>query len=252
MNKSTKSAGLFGGKVIIKDSLPSTNTWSLLHSKELNNGDIIAAIEQTQGRGRFNRKWFSTAKKCLTFSVILKSGFIDKDKTQYISMAAALAIRHTLQEYGVKSFCKWPNDVIAGEGKISGILVETDSSSDDIILGIGINVNMSESELEVPLIKQIATSMLVQKHVRYAPFTVLQKLIPHLEKTLLILRNNGFNRLLNEWRKNDALSGCNIRLKTERRSITGSYAGIDQDGKLLIKDRKGNILSFYSGDVSLI
>ena len=63
--------GLWGGDLLRFQTLPSTNQWALDHGEDLRHGDVILAVRQTAGRGRFTRKWHSPGNRCLTFSFLI-------------------------------------------------------------------------------------------------------------------------------------------------------------------------------------
>ena len=92
-------------------------------SKQIGEGSVFIAEEQTAGRGRFKRKWISDQGANLTFSILLKP---EISKMRLINMATALAISSGIHLItGIKTTLKWPNDVRINKKKVAGILIES-------------------------------------------------------------------------------------------------------------------------------
>lgn len=129
-------------KTIYFDSLPSTNDYLKDNFYEYNDEDVIVAITQTAGRGRFKREWISNND--LTFSILFKN-------TKYNhSIIAPLAIIYTLKKYSINAKIKWPNDIYLNNHKLSGILIESMYTADIKeceIVGIGINTSKKDDSL---------------------------------------------------------------------------------------------------------
>ena len=105
------------------DTIDSTNTYALEHFEELEDFCAIVANIQTQGRGRFERKWISSDNENIYLSFVLKpqnTRFVT-NLTQYLSVA----VSKVLMTYGVNPKIKWPNDVLINNKKICGILCES-------------------------------------------------------------------------------------------------------------------------------
>ncbi len=105
-------------------------------------GWIVGAEEQTAGRGRKGRRWFSEPGKGLTFSLVIAPGW-ERKRWGWLSVAAALAVcEGGLRPRGLRPLIKWPNDVLVGGRKICGILIEI--RGDCAVIGVGMNVNEQE------------------------------------------------------------------------------------------------------------
>ncbi len=146
------------------DSLDSTNSEALRRSAGLGHLTVIAARRQTAGRGQRGNRWLSAEGENLTFSIFLRfSGRGQADTAGcpalkasgqfFISEAAAIAQCRFLSRYGIQARIKWPNDIYAGDRKISGMLVENSLSGENVrtsVIGIGLNVNQTEFPPELP------------------------------------------------------------------------------------------------------
>ena len=133
--------------VQVFDTLPGTNDYlrQLCHSGNVKEGLVIRALNQTQGRGQFDREWFSEPGKNLTLSLLLEPKGIQLKEVFMLSKAMALAVYHTVAKLTHQPCSiKWPNDILCGDHKIAGILIENIIQGDEIkqsIVGIGLNVN---------------------------------------------------------------------------------------------------------------
>lgn len=116
-------------------------------------GDVIAAEFQTAGRGRLERSFEAPAKTALLFSFYIKP-IRNREEWGWISLIAGYCVASTLHEFGAT--IKWPNDILIGNKKVSGLIAEI--VGDGVVVGIGINVGMKQSELPV----ETATSLLIE------------------------------------------------------------------------------------------
>lgn len=133
-------------------SVPSTNTWMKEHTAECAHGFVVAATDQTAGRGQRGNFWEAEPGKNLTFSIMLRPDEIDAAHQFRISEAVALAVvevlRRNLKEHVLPENVKvkWPNDIYVNDDKIAGILIENTLQGTRIqtsIAGVGINVNQT-------------------------------------------------------------------------------------------------------------
>ncbi|MFA5688754.1 MAG: biotin--[acetyl-CoA-carboxylase] ligase [Kiritimatiellales bacterium] len=229
------------------DRLPSTNTF-LKESVEINgvpgNGTIIAAREQTQGRGRQARQWISGANENLTFSVFI-SDRIDPQKLPSSTMAAAIAIRRLLAEEKIPAILKWPNDVLVNGKKICGILSERISAG--LIIGIGLNVNMRDPAG----IDQPATSIFHETGERQNLEELLDRLLAHLAPQLTLWKAQGFAGLRAEWEAGCPALGSTVTVRDGDSKRTGILAGFGSAGELLLRDSTGGNLTVWAGDLDI-
>jgi len=109
---------------------------------------VLIAREQTRGKGRFKRKWFSDVGG-LYMTIVLK--IKDLDKAKFLTFAAALSVIRTIRKLTkLNALVKWPNDVLINGKKICGILTETTAGKDNYsFVGIGLNVNQKKFSRQV-------------------------------------------------------------------------------------------------------
>ena len=139
-------------------SATSTNYELRQRKDSLDNLSIIAAFEQTKGRGQGDHSWYSSPYTNLTFSMLLRfpeqGGFsLDSSDMLLITQISTLGIVDYLSEKGVNARIKWPNDIWVGDKKICGILIENILDGRQIresIVGIGLNLNEENWPSELP------------------------------------------------------------------------------------------------------
>lgn len=146
---------IIGSNIIFKESLPSTNSYldELLKSRDLQEGTIVHANYQTDGRGQIGNRWLSEDGKNLLMSVLLMPVMIEPDDQFIISRMLSLAVCDFLRRYIPVCCIKWPNDIYVNNDKIAGMLIENTLMEEKIqysIAGIGLNINQEKFPAEVP------------------------------------------------------------------------------------------------------
>ncbi len=231
--------------------LTSTNTFLRQHSMELNNYSVIWAEEQTHGRGRFDRVWYSKPGKDLTFSILLPLESQVIRFRQNITQIAALSVAVLLEDYGLKPDLKWPNDVLINNRKICGILCETVDLGEKTfaVLGIGLNVNSNDDSS--PRYGNSPTS--IQKELGFETdrFEIFQQLLHLLFKTFVELGKEGFEQSRREIKKR--LLFVNERIVVNhgsKYSHSGIILDLNHDGTLLFQCEECNIININSGEIT--
>lgn len=138
---------------LLLEEVDSTNSYVAVHAAELEDMTMVIADSQTAGRGQRGNSWESEQGKNLTFTLLYKPQGIAPREQFAISEASALAVADFLVESGVEAKVKWPNDIYAGDRKISGILIEHALMGQTIQhtrIGIGLNVNQREFRSDAP------------------------------------------------------------------------------------------------------
>lgn len=138
--------------IIKLNAINSTNDYlkSLASAQYLENFTLVTAETQTQGKGQMGAVWNAQAGKNLTFSILLKDLLNDTAAIFTLNVAVAVAVASAVSGFGIADISiKWPNDILAGNKKICGILIENSIKSDGqihSIIGIGLNVNQTDFE----------------------------------------------------------------------------------------------------------
>ena len=229
------------------DTISSTNDYLLRKEKNKNKDiKICIAEEQTKGRGRRGKSWISPKFKNIYFSL---SSYLKKEDLSGLSIAVALSVSKVLTKINVMSLIKWPNDLLVGNKKICGILIETAKVGEltKVVIGIGINVNMEYSEL----IDQEWTSIKLEKKQSVDRNSIITEMINQLCITLNKFEQEEFDYFLNKFTSLDLLKDKEFTLK-DKPNETFIGKGIDNKGLLIAQNLKDQrIVKFSSGEVSL-
>lgn len=255
-----RERGEIGSGILFLDSIDSTN----LKAKELagkgcHSGMVVVADEQTAGRGRLGRDWYSPKGSGLWLSIILRPDLPPLD-SPLLTVIASLAVLETLQELeeglaaggqqgNKKLQIKWPNDILLGGKKLAGILTELSLSSkiNYAVVGIGINVNQEKFPAELG---SIATSLKREYKKEIDRLELFEKLILSFERYYSRLVNNEGSELIQEWKERMDITGREVSIHDNERTYQGRVLDIGKLGELLLES-EGEILRFWAGDVSL-
>jgi BirA family biotin operon repressor/biotin-[acetyl-CoA-carboxylase] ligase len=166
-----------------------------------------------------------------------------------LSQISALAVCDALSFFLDKAFLKWPNDVLVGGKKIAGILAQPDFKRDAVVIGMGLNVNVMTADLEAAGLGKTATSMRIEADRSFDLGEVLFRIIQSMDRWIIEIVSLGGRSLAQAWRPLDWLTGCDIEVGGTSRPIRGTYAGMDERGRLLLEDASGRMHVFWAGDV---
>ena len=245
----SKLSNEFRSKVVLEvfDTISSTNDYLLRKEKNKDKDiKICIAEEQTKGRGRRGKSWISPKFKNIYFSL---NSYLKKEDLSGLSIAVALSVSEVLNKINVMSLIKWPNDLLVGNKKICGILIETAKVGEltKVVIGIGINVNMEYSEL----IDQEWTSIKLEKKKSVDRNSIITEMINQLCITLNKFEQEEFDYFLNKFTSLDLLKDKEFTLK-DKPNETFIGKGIDNKGLLIAQNLKDQrIVKFSSGEVSL-
>ena len=245
----SKLSNEFRSKVVLEvfDTISSTNDYLLRKEKNKNKDiKICIAEEQTKGRGRRGKSWISPKFKNIYFSL---NSYLKKEDLSGLSIAVALSVSKVLKKINVMSLIKWPNDLLVGNKKICGILIETAKVGEltKVVIGIGINVNMEYSEL----IDQEWTSIKLEKKQSVDRNSIITEMINQLCMTLNNFEQKEFDYFLKKFTSLDLLKDKEFTLKYKpQETFVGK--GIDNKGLLIAQNLNDQrIVKFSSGEVSL-
>jgi BirA family biotin operon repressor/biotin-[acetyl-CoA-carboxylase] ligase len=233
--------------------LDSTNNW--LREQSLNgaaSGTVCLAEMQRAGRGRRGRSWVSPYAANLYLSLLWRST-AGAAALSGLSLVTGIAVLRCLRAWGVETAgLKWPNDVLAKNSKLAGILIDVVGESSGpcaVILGIGVNVCMPQfaaAEIDQSWTDlHSLTGRSDQSRNRLAA-ELLDQLLPAVAE----FEKAGMQPFLDEWRRNDVVAGCRIDLQLPNETVTGTACGIDDGGALLVETLYGR-RRFTSGEVSV-
>ena len=221
-------------------------------------GFCLAAEVQMAGRGRRGRVWHSALGDSLTFSLLWR---FDKGAAQLggLSLVVGLAVLRALRTPGDTGLrdphsvvLKWPNDLVAGQAKLAGVLVETQGEMlgpTAVVIGIGINLKLSDTQKNN--INQPATDLNALCDQLPSRNRLLAGILRELVLVLDEFRVTGFQTFKSTWREQHALQGKTVRvLHVDGSSLDATVKDVAEDGALIVTV-KGRVLHIAAGEVSL-
>ena len=226
-------------KIRIKwlEEVDSTSNELLRHIREYDNLSVVAAVNQTAGRGQRGNRWLSTPGDNLTFSLLLRPVELPAREVMALTCLATLSVRNTLRDEGVPAVIKWPNDIYVGRRKICGMLVENGLDGSVIVwsvIGIGINLNQTEFPGEV----LNPTSLRRLTGRSYDPVLFLEKVCVEIGKLLPELDSpEGRNGLRDAYERDlyQKDSPASYRDLATGEEFTGILRGITPEGLVRIE-----------------
>jgi BirA family biotin operon repressor/biotin-[acetyl-CoA-carboxylase] ligase len=238
--------GAFGSQVFYYDEIDSTNRVAeTLARQNQSEGTIVLANLQSMGKGRNTNQWFSPKDVNLYCTLVLKPS---RENLHRIPFIAGLAIAQALSAHDLSVDLKWPNDVLIGERKIAGVLVQSAIEGDVLqyaIVGIGINVNVTDFPAEL---LSTATSIALEKAAVQRE-QLLANLLFEFEELygkMNLTSWDDFSELIAK--HSSYLQNCHVEIKTTDGVTEGTTAGLDPFGGLILKTVTGQVV-IYSGEV---
>ena len=245
---------VFGRKGIVYYSqINSTNTKAKeLAARDAPEGTLVVAEQQVEGRGRKGRTWFSPPEGGIYISLILKP-HISPSEAPKITMLTGVVVAETLLKLTpCKINIKWPNDILVNGKKIAGILTEMSTEMDAIeyiVVGLGMNVTTPRFPDDI---KDKATSILIETGKYFPRVTFIREYLKWYEKYYEIFTRIGFEPVIQRWKELTNIIGQMVIAEVAGKKYIGEVHDIDNDGILILKDKKGDLHRIFSGDVTLV
>jgi BirA family biotin operon repressor/biotin-[acetyl-CoA-carboxylase] ligase len=211
-------------------------------------GAVLIAEHQTAGRGRQGRTWSDVTGAQITMSVGVDAAAVPTEAWGWLPLATGVAIVDAVRDAtGIEAGLKWPNDVLAGPGKLAGILAEVAAPQRAIVVGFGLNVTLRPDEIAVAE----ATSLAELGADAPDRVRLIAALLTHLSKRIADWR--GANRtdgtLMADYRSRCLTLGTPVRaVLPDNREITGVAEDVDEQGRLGIR-ADGETVTVSAGDV---
>jgi len=207
-------------------------------------GVVLIAEHQTAGRGRSGRTWSAAPRAQLTLSAGVAAVAVPMPAWGWLPLAAGLAVADTVKEIGVDAALKWPNDVLAGDGKLAGILSEV--AGQTIVVGIGLNVTLRAGEVDEPAVTSLA-DLGVADPDRTA---LAARLLRRLGERVTGWRT-GDHQLMADYRSQCTTVNASVRaVLPDGREIVGTALSVDDHGRLRIETHaQADVVAVTAGDV---
>jgi len=219
-------------------------------------GTAVIAGEQTEGRGRLGKQWYSPAGKGLYCSLILRPN-LSVEEYPLMTMCCGLAVVLALEYLCHIPFgLKWPNDIYREDRKCGGILVESSPLNNHrterfAVVGCGINVTTRRHEFG-PELRGRATSLWLACGREIDQRELFEALRARILEQVNRLEQQGFAPVLEEWCQRDILIGRRLQWVTQAKEVvSGVSLGPDEVGRLHIRDDEGRDHEVLSGEITL-
>ncbi len=242
-----------GRPVFYCPEVSSTNDLAKqLASEGCPHGTLVTAERQTAGRGRRGRTWVSPKGESVYMSLVLRPK-LPPSSASMVTLVAAMAVAAGLKKTaGIDGQIKWPNDLVTGGRKISGILTEMSAELDCIhyvIIGIGINVGQKEFPEELA---GCATSLRMETGQPVNRCRVAAAVMEAFEEYYEKYEKAGdMSLLMEEYNRELAGMGGRVRVLAPGGEYCGISKGIDREGRLLVDREDGSREAVASGEVSV-
>jgi BirA family transcriptional regulator, biotin operon repressor / biotin---[acetyl-CoA-carboxylase] ligase len=222
-------------------------------------GTLVFAEEQTDGKGRKGRSWFSPAQKGLYFTLILRPGQPRKS-WPLLTHVTSVALAETLRNLAVDGIIphpldvdiKWPNDVLISGKKCAGILLETASTDEGnpaAVVGLGINVH----EGSVPEFLESEAVCLDEMAQTFVPRRQLMvRFLHQFQLCYLLFENGNQKEILRRWKSLSSMwNGIPIWITEGEIRRAGVTCGLNEIGALLVRTTEGKTETIFAGDISV-
>lgn len=236
----------------VEERVASTNdeVMALMRAEPVS-GVVCLAEEQTAGRGRRGRDWMSPLGGNFYGSVgwAFAEGIA---AVEGLSLAIGVAVVRALRRYGLSGVqLKWPNDIVVGEAKLGGVLIELQAEAEGpcvVVVGLGLNLHLPENAAE--LLQRAVTDVasLAQQPLRRNELGAL--LLEEILQLLAVYPQQGFSGVREEWLAYDALRDQPVTVTGLDRPLSGLARGVNAQGALMVETESGAI-ALHGGEVSL-
>jgi len=237
-------------RIATLNEVDSTNNYvaKALETGDYEEGTAIMSRFQTQGRGQRGSQWQSAPGENLTLSFALNVDFLPVFRSFLLSKAVSIGLRNAVASMaGVGAKVKWPNDILAGNSKIAGILIETKIlGARYAVIGIGLNINQTAFDPELK-----ATSLALELDRPVDVDRAATKVLNFLNPKLEMLRSGDFTQLNHEYTQ--VLHGYRSRVsfQTPERNFDGMITEVDEQGMLLVRSMQGHAAVYAPKEIKI-
>ncbi len=232
------------------EEIDSTNKYAKEHIQDFSDKTVVYTYNQTNGRGRLERKWNYLGKDNIYASIILKPTNEMKEVYSNLTQYLCVILTQTFEEYGVVPKIKWPNDIQINSKKISGILAEgviEHGKLEGLILGFGINLNTKKELLEQ--INQPATSLNIETGNIIDKEIFLKKLLERFCLMYDKFIEKGFILIRDEYIRRACFLNKEINVKVFDKTISGIAKDVTENGALKLIDKQNKEHVLLIGDI---
>ncbi len=253
-----KDAGIFGIQIL--DTAVSSNSLLLQRAAAgAAHGSVLAVEWQSGGRGRLGRQWHSGLGNALTFSLLWRFD-CGLSGLSGLSLVVGIALVRALRQLGLQGVgLKWPNDLVAAEGKLSGILIEAQGDMlgpTAVVIGIGINCSLPDAVMEridqpVSDLSRLSGGQQPDRNL------LLAMVLRQMANVLGVFAQSGFASFREEWENCHIFQDKPVQLRLPDGDTVGGIArGVNEEGALLVETQSlaggsARVQAYHAGEISL-
>lgn len=229
------------------EEVKSTNDWLMMNGSP---NEVCISEMQIAGKGRRGNKWISPRIGNIYFSICYETeGVIPYQSL--MGLVISIAIAEALEKFGCSGHgIKWPNDIYWQNKKLGGILIETNTQSNNFIIGVGLNFNLSgEISDHIDQESTSITQSMNDTNVSREKLMVL--LFSSIAKYLKGFSTLNLQDFRKQWLQWDILDQKRVSFNQDGQHVSGVVEGIDEAGRLGIRTRNNGLEYFSSADIHL-
>jgi BirA family biotin operon repressor/biotin-[acetyl-CoA-carboxylase] ligase len=253
--KTGLETNIIGKRIICLECIDSTNSFACeVLAKDNQDGIVILSEEQTRGKGRFGRRWFSPKGKCILCSVILRK-VPSYEHSPYITIIGTLSVVSAITSItGLSPLVKFPNDIVINGRKVAGVLVESKNWADSspiFVLGIGVNVNIKKEDFP-RTIHHTATSLYIEsgETINRAVFT--RRMLESLDHWYERIISSDFDSINSMWKEYSIMLNKRVKITLTLGEFCGKVIDLDPASGVVMRLDTGHIRHFKSEHVKAI
>lgn len=248
LNKSCSDIEIYNYKTISSTNEIAKN----LALSGAKHGTVVISEEQTAGKGRLGRSFYSPANTGIYMSIILRPNLTAMDSVLITTSSSVIICESIKKVTGIDCQIKWINDIYLNNKKVAGILTEASTNFesgtiDYLILGIGINFNQPKDDFPDEL-KSIASSLFNNNNNNINRNMLCAEIISNILDIIPRIKNYDF---ISEYKKRSIVLNQEIIYISSGISSKGKAININCDGSLVVEHDDGSIKILNSGEVSI-
>ncbi len=242
-----------GRRITVVPHIDSTNAELLRQAEQgAESGQVLLTEQQTRGRGRLGRNWYSEPGQALTFSLLLRPS-LPPEAIASLPLVIACAMHQALHDQLPELQLKWPNDLLWQGAKLGGILTEMRAEPgyvQAVVIGIGLNIRPPQQgwpdDLRQPAVAlhSIARQSAGRNHIA-------AQCLQALDESYALWLEQGFAPFRDYWWRFHAASDQRVRVYNGREYIEGLAKGLDHDGALLLQTG-ASLQRIVAGDLEVM
>ncbi|ESU27613.1 biotin-protein ligase [Flavobacterium limnosediminis JC2902] len=240
--------------IIKLDATPSTNDFlkALLTKQFVENFTVVTTENQTSGRGQMGSVWEVESGKNLTFSVLVKDSLLEIHAIFHLNVLVAVSLSEVLEQLKIPYVAiKWPNDILADNKKISGILIENSLKSDGEIIsvvGIGLNVNQKNFD---NLPKASSLSVILNRELDKD--AILVAIVERLKCNIALLQNKEYDLFWSKYSQKLFKKGVPMPFEDNVGvRFMGIIQGVTANGKLEVMLEDDSVKTFDIKEIQML